>query len=199
MNFEEIVTNRYAAKKFDSRKLPEEKVGRLLELIRLAPSSFNLQPWKIKVVTDEETKKKLFAASWHQRQITTCSHLLVFCADTDFESLISQLEKELKKAGRPEEKTRAYLNMIKEFANSLTPQEKLSWAQKQVYLALGNALNGAKALSFDSCPMEGFEQKQYSQILGLAAHLVPTVVCPIGYATDKPGKKLRFPNEFIVI
>ncbi len=52
-------------------------------MIRFAPSALNLQPWKVKVVTDEDTKKKLSAASMEQAQINSCSHLLVFCADTD--------------------------------------------------------------------------------------------------------------------
>ena len=61
-----------------------------------------------------------------------------------------------------------------------------------MYIALGNALNGAKALGFDSCPMEGFNAGEYSKILALPNHLVPSVLCPIGYAADKPSAKIRF-------
>ncbi|MDD1666434.1 MAG: nitroreductase family protein, partial [Methanomicrobiales archaeon] len=66
-----------------------------------------------------------------------------------------------------------------------------------VFLALGNALNGAKSLGLDSCPMGGFDPKEYARILGLPPHLVPTMLCPVGYAADTPEPKIRFPVEEI--
>jgi nitroreductase len=41
--------------------------------------------------------------------------------------------------------------------------------------------------------MGGFDPKEYSRILGLPPHLVPTMLCPVGYAADKPEPKFRFP------
>ena len=58
MEFAEIVMSRYATKKFDGRKIPEEKINNLIEMIRFAPSALNLQPWKIRVVTDQEIKEQ---------------------------------------------------------------------------------------------------------------------------------------------
>src|SRR3989338_5744684 len=131
MDLEKIVQERYATKLFDGRKIPEGKISKLFEVIRNAASSFNIQPWKIIVVKNQELKERLQPATWNQQQIPTCS-------------------------------------------------------QRQTFLALGNALNGAKSLGFDSCPMEGFDPKEYTKILGLPGNLVPTALCPIGYASDKP-------------
>ena len=39
--------------------LSEDKLTKLKEAIRLAPSSFNWQPWKIKIIDDKETLTKL--------------------------------------------------------------------------------------------------------------------------------------------
>ena len=91
MQFAECVMQRYATKKFDGRTIPEAKVNELLDLVRFAPSALNLQPWKIKMITDKTTKEALRPASNDQEQITTCSHLLVFCADADYDSLIKRL------------------------------------------------------------------------------------------------------------
>ena len=88
---------------------------------------------------------------------------------------------------------------MKDFEKNLSDEQKLSWAQRQTYLALGNALNGAKALYFDSCPMEGFNPAEYAKILKLPSNLVPTALCPVGYASDKPAPKLRFPNDEVFI
>ena len=195
MDFKKIVMERYAVKLFDGIKIPEQKVKELFEMIRLAASSFNIQPWKVIVITNDELKEKLAPASWHQKQITTCSHLLVFCANKDIAGNIDLLEKEMIKNGANAESIKSYIQMMRDFEKRLSDSEKLSWAQRQTYLALGNALNGAKALGFDSCPMEGFDSKEYSKILNLPQNLVPSALCPIGYAADKPKAKLRFPDK----
>jgi nitroreductase len=197
MEFKEIVMSRYATKKFDGRKIPEPKITELLELIRFAPSALNIQPWKIKVITDQKTKEQLRPASWNQEQITTCSHLLVFCANTDFAGLIKKLDQLLQKSRAPEEMRKMVIGMASELTAKMPPEQRLSWAQGQVFLALANALNGTKALGFDSCPMGGFDPKEYSRILALPPTVVPTMLCPVGYAADKPMPKVRFPKEDI--
>ncbi|MEM4637866.1 MAG: NAD(P)H-dependent oxidoreductase [Candidatus Woesearchaeota archaeon] len=199
MNFKDIVMNRYATKSFDGRKLPDEKIKELLELIRYSASSFGLQPYKIIVVKDKETKEKLLPASWNQPQITTCSHLLIFCADTDIKSRVDKYEKLLLKNNKENDSVKKYVEMIRGFEQQMSEDKKLVWAQKQVYIALGNAINGAKSLGFDSCPMEGFIPEEYSKILCLPENLVPTVLCPVGYANDNPRPKIRFDNTDLYV
>jgi nitroreductase len=198
MEFGKIVMSRYATKKFDGRKIPETKVAELLEMVRYAPSAINLQPWKIKVVTDQKTKDLLKPAAFNQEQVTSCSHLLIFCADPDYDSLIARLSALLKKSGAPEEMQKMVVGMAVQFTKPLSPEQKLAWSQAQTYLALGNALNGAKSLGFDSCPMGGFDPQEFSRILKIPPPLVPVMLCPLGYAADKPMPKVRFPKEDIV-
>jgi nitroreductase / dihydropteridine reductase len=198
MEFRQIVMSRYATKKFDGKKIPDKRVGELLEMVRFAPSALNLQPWKIKVVTDQKTKEQLKPAAFNQEQITTCSHLLVFCADPDYDSLIARLGALLKKRGVAEETRTMITGMAANFANPMSAEQKLAWSQAQTYLALGNALNGAKSLGFDSCPMGGFDPKEFARILKIPAPLVPVMLCPIGFAADKPMPKVRFATEDIV-
>jgi len=198
MEFADIVMSRYATKKFDGRKIPETKINKLLEMVRFAPSAINLQPWKIKVVTDQKVKEQLKPAAFNQEQITSCSHLFVFCADPDYDTLIHKLEALLKKSEAPEEIQKKIVAMAVEFTQSMSKDQKLAWSQAQTYLALGNALNGAKSLGFDSCPMGGFDPKQFSRILNIPPPLVPTMLCPVGYAADKPMQKVRFAKEEII-
>ncbi len=199
MEFKQIVKERYATKSFDGRTIPEDKLNELLEMIRLAPSSFNIQPWKIIVIKDQAIKDKLLPASWNQTQVSNCSHLLILCANTDILGNINLIEKELIKSGANPESIKGYIQMMKDFEKGLNEQQKLEWAQKQVYIALSNALNGAKSLGFDSCPMEGFQPEEYSKILQLPKNLAPTALCPIGYASDKPKPKFRFDMNNIKI
>ncbi len=198
MQFRDIVMQRYATKKFDGRKISGEKIDALLELVRFAPSALNLQPWKIKIVTDQKIKEQLRPATNDQEQITSCSHLLVFCADPDYEGLIRRLGALLQNQGVAHDVKSMVIGMAKDFTGKMPPEQRLAWSQAQTYLALGNALNGAKALGFDSCPIGGFDQKEYTRILTIPPPLVPVMLCPVGYAADKPHPKIRFPKEDII-
>ena len=83
MEFKDIIQQRYAVRQFEDRKVPEDLIQELLEMIVLTPSALNLQPWKIKVVSDQKTKDELYEGTWEQAHVKTCSHLLVLCADVD--------------------------------------------------------------------------------------------------------------------
>jgi nitroreductase / dihydropteridine reductase len=198
MEFKDIVMQRYATKKFDGRTVPGEKIDELIEYIRYAPSAINMQPWRIKIVTDQATKERLRPAAFDQEQVTTCSHLLVFCADPDYESLIVKLAKLLEKNSVPADMQKMVIEMATQFTKPMSPEQRFAWSQAQTYLALGNALNGAKALGLDSCPMGGFNPEAVSQILGIKQPLVPVMLCPVGYAADRPMPKIRFAKEDIV-
>lgn len=195
MEFHEIVASRYATRRFDGRPIPQEELESLLELIRLAPTSFNVQPWRVVVVSEAEQKQALEEAAWHQPQIASCSHLLVFCANTKLEELAERLEaRMLAAAGSRPESVASYMTLVRDWIAGLGA-ERLAWAQRQTYLALGNGLNGAKSLGFDSCPMEGFQAEPLAEALGLAEHLVPTALLAIGYSADVPRPKLRFSRD----
>ncbi|ACL16989.1 nitroreductase family protein [Methanosphaerula palustris] len=198
MQFKDIVLERYATKKFDGKKIPDEKIDDLVELIRFAPSALNLQPWRIRIITDQNIKELLKPAAFNQEQITTCSHLLVFCADPDYSGLIKKLEKLLKDNNIPEEVQTMIVGMASQSAGAMTREQQLAWSQAQTYLALGNAVNGAKSLGFDSCPMGGFNPAEFSRILNIPAPLVPVMLCPVGYAADKAMPKVRFSKEEIL-
>jgi nitroreductase / dihydropteridine reductase len=198
MQFAECVMQRYATKKFDGKTIPEKKVNELLDLVRYSASALNLQPWKIKVVTDKKTKEDLFNVSNNQEQVTTCSHLLVFCADADYDALIARLGALMKKNHVPDDVVKKVTGMAAMFAKSMTQEQRAAWSQAQTYLALGNAINGAKSLGFDSCPMGGFDPAGYTRILKIPKHLTPVMLCPIGYAADTPGPKIRYERSEIV-
>lgn len=197
MDFKDIISSRYSVKEFNGEAIPEEKVNELLEYIRLSPSSFNIQPWKIKVISDKEMKEKLTKAAWDQKQVSSCSHLLVFCADTRLSVLIDNLEKSIPNNSSPGAK--AYIKMIRDFESSLSPEEKKSWGQKQVYIALTYSIIGARELGFHSSPMEGFSPEEVSKVLNLPEYLVPTVLCALGNPADKPRQRFRFPLDDILI
>jgi nitroreductase len=197
MEFKELLMSRYATKKFDGKIIDENKLEQLFEMIRFAPSALNIQPWKIKVVTDVETKKKLSAASMEQAQINTCSHLLVFCANTDLDGNAQKTMNLMKKVGVPEENLEQIQVIMNVFLSNFDSETGICEAQCNVFIAAITAIYAAKSLGIDSCPMQGFNRDEYSEILDIPSSLVPTILVPIGYPADKQMPKLRFPKEDI--
>ena len=197
MEFKDVLMSRYATKKFDGKVIDEGKIDQLFEMIRYAPSALNLQPWKVKVVTDVETKKKLSAASMEQPQINTCSHLLIFCADTDLSGNAEKITQLMKKVGVPEENLKQFQDVMNMFLSNYDNKTGVTEAQYNVFIAAITAIYSAKSLGIDSCPMQGFSAEAYSEILDIPENIVPTILVPIGYPADKQMPKLRFEKEEI--
>jgi len=197
MEFKDIVMQRYAVKLFDGRMIDEQTLFVLLDIIRYSPSAFNLQPWKIKIVSASKIKKNLLPYTNNQPQVTTCSHLLVFCANTELEPLVDKAVEGLVKSGLSPETVSQYAAMIKAYIGSMTPEQRMAFAREQIHIALANAVNGAKSLGLDSCPMGGFDPAGYAEALFLPEEYVPVVLCAVGFAADKAPAKWRLPREEI--
>jgi nitroreductase / dihydropteridine reductase len=195
MDFKDVVKERYACKAFTSEKVSEEKISELIDIIRMTPTALNLQPVRVKVISDDATKAALGPAMFGQPHAINCSHLIILCANTDADDVIKMADKSMKDAGYPDDRRSGMIQMAGNIKEHLT----LQWAQFQVFMALTNAVNGAKALGLDSCPMTGFDPQKCAAILGLPAHIVPTAVCPVGFGADKPMPKARLSRvDFLI-
>jgi len=63
VNVHQAIKNRYSVRSYKSKEIPEEKLEKVLEAARLAPSGHNSQPWKFVVVKDFKKKNRLAEAS----------------------------------------------------------------------------------------------------------------------------------------
>jgi len=180
---------RYATKAFDDTKKIEEKDLEILtESIRLSPSSYGLQLFKVLVITDQETKEKLKPASWNQQQITQCSHLFVLCNYTKVEDkdIDTYLKLKADKSGIDVADLSGYGDFMKGKIGSLDQVTQSTWTAKQTYIALGNLLTAAAELKIDACPMEGFDANVYNEILDLdKQNLNAAVVVATGYRSNE--------------
>lgn len=198
---------RYATKKFDpAKKLSDQELKRLLNVLRLSPSSFGLQPWKFIVITDPQLRKELRKAAWDQPQITDASCLIVLCVKTDMDALyIQDFVKRIAKVRKIQPETlNAYQDMMLGFLKALRADEVSHWMTKQVYIALGVLLNECAHLRIDACPMEGFDASKFDEILKLKQiGLHSAVLCSVGYraADDMYANlpKVRFEEHEVVI
>jgi nitroreductase len=198
---------RYAVKKFDShKKISDSTWDTLAEVLRLAPSSYGLQPWKFLLVQSQEIRKKLLPFSWKQTQIEDCSHLLVFTtlkkvSENHVHAMIAHTEQV---RGMPTGALKGYGDFIAaDVVRGPRGQISQHWTQRQAYIAMGSLMTAAALLGIDTCPMEGIDAANYDEILGLknTDHATVAVVA-LGYrAADDASqslKKVRFPLDHVI-
>ena len=205
---EQQLSWRYATKRFDpNKKISNVDWHTLEESLRLAPSSFGLQPWRFIVVKNPETRQRLQPVSWNQPQITEASHLVVIAAKKevthgdvdDYLNLISSVR------GAPLSSLQTYGGMMKGFLDNLAAHGTCeAWATRQAYLALGMLLSTAAALKIDSCPLEGIDPVAYDEVLHLNQSGYSTkVACALGYRSLEDAtasySKVRYPRAQIVL
>ena len=79
MNLFELAKDRYSVRKFSDKAVEDDKLNKILEIGRIAPTAHNNQPQRIYVLKSEDAIKKI-------RDITRCAFnapvVLLICADT---------------------------------------------------------------------------------------------------------------------
>ena len=185
MDLLQMLNWRYAAKKMDpARAVPQEKVERILEATRLAPTSSGLQPFEIIVVTNAELRERIKAIAWNQAQVVDCSHLLVFAAwDTYTAERINMMfDLTHQERGLVDPAWEQYRQRLLAQYVPRSEEENFQHAARQAYIALGIAMVAAAEAQVDSTPMEGFDARALDDLLGLKAKgLRSVLMLPLGY------------------
>src|SRR5574343_944640 len=176
---------RYATKKMDpARAVPQDKVDRIVEAARLAPTSSGLQPFEVLVVTNPEVRAKIQAVAWNQAQITEGSHLLVFAAWDDYtaERINAMFDYTNEVRGFRNEGWEAYRQKLLSWYPGRGAQVNFEHAARQAYIGFGAAVIAAAFEEVDATPMEGFDPAAVDAILGLKAKGLKSVtIMPLGY------------------
>ena len=130
MKFLELAQTRYTTKRYDAgKKVSDQQIKELQEILRLSPSSINSQPWKFTFVGDESLKKQLASVSFfNEEKINAASHVIVFSVLDDIDAFETRI-----KAYLPEGAVAYFQNMVKSKGEAAIK----NWMQHQVYLSLG--------------------------------------------------------------
>jgi nitroreductase len=198
---------RYATKQYDTtKKLTADQQALLKEALRLAPSSFGLQPYKFIHVTDPAIRAQLRAAAWDQQQITDASDLFVLAAlrsiDESYIDRYFALTAQVRNT--TVEALKGYRDMIVSSVMGKPEGERLEWMKHQTYIPLGMALSVAAENNIDTTPMEGFDPAAFDTILGLEAlNLTSCLVLAAGFRSSddqhQNDAKVRFSESDLFI
>ena len=215
MNIIDVLNNRYSTKEFDpAKKISEKDLEQVKSLLRMSPSSTNIQPWHFIIAGSSEGKERIAKGTqgfyqFNEQKVKEASHVLVFCARTnaDEEYMKHLLEVEDKDGRYPNSEIKQMVFGARNiFANMhrYDLKDLQHWMEKQVYLNMGNLLLGVAALGIDALPMEGVDLKLIDEEFQLREKGFTAVgVISLGYRKETdfniPGKtpKSRLPEDEI--
>ena len=173
MDFLGLVSARQSDRCYDTeRPVEQEKLERILEAARLAPSACNAQPWKFVVVTDPELAQRMGKADasigMNKFAVQAPVHIVVVEETPNFTSFIGGKIKR------------------KHF-----PQVDIGIAAAHIVLAAENEGLG-------SCMLGWFDENEIKKLLGIPSSRRVLLDILIGYPLKEKRKKSRKPSEKVV-
>ena len=111
-----------------------------------APSSFNIQDWRIILVQDEAQKAALSAAAWNQQQIIEAPVTFVFAADPQGgeKDLTAIYEQGLASGAWPEKAVNHFKTVILQFQEGLGDKRR-EYAVKDAMIAYSHLAIAAES------------------------------------------------------
>ncbi|WP_437882837.1 oxygen-insensitive NAD(P)H nitroreductase [Pseudomonas sp. LRF_L74] len=214
MSLSSAAKTRYTTKAYDAnRKIPQETIDDLLDLLRHSPSSVNSQPWHFVVASTDEGKARIAKGTdanfaYNEPKVLNASHVVVLCTRTDMteDHLNAVLEQESADGRFANDGARATQDNTRRSYVSLHRYEQKDlqhWMEKQTYLALGTLLLAAAEQGIDATPMEGFDFRKLDEELGLRGKgFTSLVLVSLGYRSDKDFNatlpKSRLSEEVVI-
>jgi hypothetical protein len=188
MNTLDAIQARRAIKHYDpAHVMTDAEIRQLLEAAMQAPTAFNIQHWRFVTVIDPEVRKQIRAAAWDQAQVTDSSLLIVLCADKD--AWKKDVPRYWKNAPQPVQDF--LVPAIGQYYQG-RDQVQRDECMRTCGLAGMTIMLAAKAMGYDSCPMDGFDFAAVAKIIKLPEDHVISFMIAVGKGTQaawpKPGQ-----------
>lgn len=188
ISLKDAIEQRRAARSFRPDPIPEATLKEILCLGFRAPSGYNLQPWRFIVLRNQQSKEKLKACAFNQRQVTEAPVVLICCGDRRVsESAYVESVIELGKNAQAinDEFADVMRQQIPALFNYHACFESVeAWTNRHTMLAVAHIMIAAKSFGVDSCPMEGFVAAQVKEAFNIPAEVDVCCLLPLGYAAE---------------
>lgn len=196
METKDAITERRSVKHFDpSHRLTESEVTELLSLAALSPTAFNIQHWRFVTVKDPDLRNKIREVSWDQSQVTDSSLFIILCAD--LKAWEKSPDRYWKNA--PEEVQKFMLPAIDTYYRE-KDQVQRDEAMRSCGIAAQTLMLSAKAMGYNSCPMDGFDFPAVAKLIKLPDDHAIAMFVAIGKGlTDASPRAGQLPLDEIII
>ena len=196
-DFNEVLNGRKSVKVFDSEyKIPHEEMDEMITKATKAPSSVNMQPWRIAVVESDEGKEKIKEAfGFNSRQLTTSSAMVIIFGDLQNYEKAEQIYNDaVDQAHMTEEIKTQMLEWILPYYKSLSREGMKDIVNIDSSLMAMQFMLTAKAYGYDTNPIGGFDKENIAKIIGYDSdRYVPVLAIAIGKKAQEANGSVRLP------
>lgn len=175
MDFLELVSSRQSSRSFEPERLVErERLERIVEVARMAPSACNAQPWSFVIVDEPELKNKVADAT--SSRVLGMNH---FTKQAPVHLLLV------------EEK----VNLSSGIGGWI---KKKDYAQLDLGIVAAHIVLAAQAEGLSTCIVGWFDENKIRDLLHIPSSKRVWLDIVIGYSTQSLRKKSRKSMESIV-
>jgi nitroreductase len=195
------IIQRRSIKSFKPEPISPELLKQLVELTVAAPSSYNIQDWRIILVQDDEQKAALSAAAWNQKQIVEAPVTFVFAADaTAGEQDLTPIYEQGLATGAWTEGTVNYFKTAIPQHQAGLGDKRREYAIKDAVIAATHLVLAAESLGLSTCFMNGWIEEKVKEVIGAADNpdIAIALLVPVGYAAESRRDPGRLPFAYNV-
>ena len=201
LDVQTAILSRRSIKAFKSDPIDPDTLRQLIELVVAAPSSYNLQDWRIIVIQDEATKAELAKSAYDQQQILQAPVTFVFAADPNaWKGDLTPIYQEGVQRGVWTPEMVEYFKIaIPKFQMSLGDRTR-EYSLKNAMIAATHLVLAAEGLGLSTCFMNGWIEADVKKVIGAENEpdLAIAVVVPVGYEAESRGNPGRLPFAYNV-
>jgi nitroreductase len=194
MELSEAILSRVSVRKWQDRKVEREKIVKVLEAARRAPSWGNLQPWRFIVIEEEKIIKNLAEASYGQRAVATAPVIIVCAGEAGDFSREKQRKsaKELIAVGAMDIKMEQLEKFLDKVSfDGVSEEVKTFRTREQIIIATAYMTLAAVDQGLGSLWIGGFEANKVHQDLNLPPNMIVHCMLALGYPGENPPPRPR--------
>ena len=201
-DFIQLVKERRSASNFQAgHPIKVEELNEIFELVKFAPSAFNLQHSKYITIIDPTIKEKIRKAANGQYKVDSSSAVLIVLGDTKAYRQASEIYEGLEMLGIVSKQEYDFMvNDTVSFYESRGEDFHKEEAIRNASLSAMMFMMAAKEKGWDTCPMIGFNPKEVKDILEISDQYEVVLMITIGkekIESRKPRGYRKPVNEFV--
>lgn len=182
-------------------EIKKEDLMEIFELLRLAPSCFNIQHTHYLVVKEEERKELLREAAFRQYKVHTASAAILVLGDKEAYKDADKIYSGMASLGiLPEDEYKQMMDSINGLYEGRGADFQRDEAIRNASLSAMMFMLIAKDKGWDTCPMIGFDPDQMRSVFDIPERYEPALLITIG-KEDTKNRRLRGyrknVNEFV--
>lgn len=207
MHFEQVISGRRAINHFNpEKKISPSLVKKMIEMAAKTPSSFNLQPWNLIILTEREEKRRLQKCAMNQEKVSQAPVTMIVLADTEGfkegHQTVERVFQENIRAGLMTEGQREWFKNARNNLYGKNEKTMQAFSCKNAGFFAMSLMLAAKSLGIDSHPMDGFNHDKIVKEFLIPGNFYIPLLISFGYLdhtqTLSPPKWRKSYDDIVV-